>query len=159
MLSIMMICLFFAVCDDRQPVSIEKFGSPNLKPFQEDEIASAIVEAYQHPFGGSDIESTSISRDDAIRLAEMIRNSRLDPAPRLEMAEISTFRLISKDGRSQRVCIFWYDAKHPKLFFSLNGVRCVSNNETIDNELRWLDHALMVDGQIRKMAAQFKKDP
>jgi hypothetical protein len=89
----------------------------------------------------------------------MIRNSRIDPAPMLEMAEISTFRLISKDGRSQRVCIFWYGAKQPKLFFSLNGVRCVSNKETIDKASRSLDHALIIDGQIRKMVEAVQECP
>lgn len=137
---------------DNVTVSVPNFGNEGLVLFSEKEIARAKVECYQNPLGGPDIEQFEITKKEALELVDRFRRSKIDKSPDLTMKEICSIRIIDKNGRSQRINVYWGNAKQPTICYSINGVRCICLVETRNADGKPQDHALIVDGRIRAYA-------
>lgn len=146
------------VIEQRQvDVTVPQFGCKGVAIFAEKDISVAKVECYQHPFGGPDIEQVEIPYEDVLELTNRFRRSKVDSNPNLTMFEICSIRIIDIHGRSQRICVFWGNAKQKTICFSINGVRCICLVEARDDEGKPLDHALIVDGKIRTIVDRLQK--
>ena len=133
-------------------VLLPEFGCKEFNLFTDAEIAFAKGECYQNPWGAPDLELIDLSKKETSELVDCFRQSKIDGHPDLNMAEICSIRIVNADGQSQRLSVFWLNAKQPTICFSLNGIRCICLVEarTSDGEPR--DHALIIDGKIRSHA-------
>ena len=104
---------------------IPNFGTEDISVPLASDVRSVFFAAYNHPFKLTDVASCRLPSGVYARLLNRFRNSVVDRSPASGAAEICSFLVVTQANRSIRISVFFW-AKAPRICFSMNGLRYVS---------------------------------
>lgn len=134
-------------------VQVPAYGSKNLSIPDTADIHAIEASVFNHPFAAADVPTFRFFGEEMAEILKPFRDAKVKTEPNLSMVEIASLRVIPKNGASsQRLSVFWYNAKQTTICFSLNGVRCITNSQLKSESGKALDHALFIDGKLRNLS-------